>query len=586
MCGIFCYRERNTTKFNEEELVNIRKAADYNSIRGPDATKEHILYYGEYRIYLVFYRLAIVDLSENGMQPFIKDNYYCICNGEIYNHKQLRESITDYNFVSNSDCEVILPLYLKNSEKTFQLLDGEFAIIIVHPSGAIVTARDGPYGVRSLFHYISPDNANSLLIISSTYKSIVSLIKNKELLKYANQVPAGVASFYKYYEYSSIHFNTIFNIINNTTIDVNSQFNISDNILVKVHDLIVDAVHKRIDKNSCHVKFGVMLSGGLDSSIVAAIIKRIIKNNTNDIENYDSNNYENNIELHSFSIGLGTEDGKSDSSDLKAAKIVAETLGTIHHEVIITFEEAMNNIEDTINLLETYDQTTIFAGLWQNLLAKWIKKNTDIIVILNGETADELNLSYRCGELAPTKQDAQNESIKLMNELCYYDILRADKATTQGLESRVPFSDSNLIKFMSSIDIDLRRCINGMEKRIIRMAFDPEFNKYLNGYDYLPKELLWRRKEAFSNGVGPFLSMFKEKIDQLYSDQFFLIERFNPLYTCSGSVPFPTSKDELHFRIIFNKFFPNSMHIIPHKWVPNQLWTNITESSATYLLNY
>ena len=299
---------------------------------------------------------------------------------------------------------------------------------------------------------------------------------------------------------------------------------------------------------------GCLLSGGFDSSIVAAILSRLIKPNV----------------LNTFSVGL------EGSPDLKFAKIVSDHIGSKHHEVIVSENEMLDFIEEDIRIIETYDTTTIRASTPMLLLSKYIKKNTDITVVFSGEGSDEESGSYLYFHNAPCSNSFAKETRRLLNDLCYFDVLRCDKSTAgAGLEVRVPFLDKDFMDYYMTIDPSVKMPKTfKMEKYLLRKSFDRD--------NLLPNEVLWRVKEGMSDGVSSqergWYQIIQEHVDKVYTDKEFV--KLSSKYTCNP----PLFKEALYYREIFNKFYQNRDNTIPYYWLPK--WSgNIIEPSARALEN-
>jgi len=512
MCGIWAYIKKNGENIDN---INIDKA-NKNSVRGPDKTVE----IKNNKFHLCFYRLAINDLSEKGDQPFVfdlnGDTLYLMCNGEIYNYKNI---IDKYNFImsSSSDCEVIYHLlkhFNRDIEKVVAELRGEFAFIGIIESKnkdiEIVVARD-KYGVRPLYYGIT----DSGIIFSSLMKGIV----DENIIVY--------------------HFKPGHFYIGSVK-DINLDKSRKPELYKKykeVTDAFIDSVRIRLDGER---PIGFLLSGGLDSSLVVAVSTKIcgIKNPT------------------TFSIGFD-----ENSTDLKYANIVSKYLETNHHNVVITEEQGINSVESVVNALETYDTTTVRASIPQYLLAKYISENTNIKIILNGDGSDEVSMGYLYNYYSPSDEESVRDSYNLLHEIHMFDGLRVDRCLgSHGLEARLPFLDPKYVDTYLSLPIDLRRPNKErMEKQFLRDAF-----KHLYP-DLLPYEVLYRRKEAFSDGV----STIKKSWFEVLQDA--ALER-----------SFKSDKD--WYYDIFTKSFPNQKHIIPHYWMPK--WTDAQDPSARTLKIY
>jgi len=525
MCGIFAYLAKQS--ISSELYSNLVDYCNLTKHRGPDNTKFITL--DEQRLLFGFHRLAINDLSKNGDQPMILDNkYYLICNGEIYNHRELE---TEYNFKTNghSDCEVILHLYKAfGMKRTLELISGYFAFALWDDEiKKLYIARD-PIGVRQL--YIGNDREGNICICSEL-KGIPNTFDVKQFLPgtyFCDQ------TYFRYYYYD-------YPTINDLTLDEQ---------LVKMRDLFEKAVFKRFMFDR---PFGVFLSGGLDSSLVAALVAKHNAPNP----------------IHSFSIGM------EGSTDLAKARLVAEHIGSIHHEVIVSPQQMLDAIPEVIKQIETWDTTTVRASTPMYLLSKYIKENTDIVVVFSGEGSDEASGSYLYFHRAPNDDEFQDECVRLLSDLCYFDCLRCDKSTAgNGLEVRVPFLDKEFLVQYMKVPPEWKRPKDGMEKWFIRKAFD--------GLNLLPEEILWRKKEAFSDGVSSteksWFQIIQEYVDSLITDKEYLEFR-DTFY------PQPKLKESYYYRKIFEKYYPNRSNTIPYYWLPR--WSgNTSDPSARVLSVY
>lgn len=530
MCGIFAYLSENIISDSlKQRLISEMMKSQH---RGPDNTKYRL---ESKNIFLGFHRLCVNDVSERGDQPLTHPNDFnisLICNGEIYNYQYLKSK---YNIVTNSssDCEIILHLYkILGFDKTIEELDGVFACLLVDLNKNLVYAARDPIGVRSL--YIGElDNGD--YAFCSEMKSLHNIC---DVIK---QFPTGSIWDSKSKKYR-IFFNKIEKFYNQHN-DYNEQ-----RVKLNIYEKLNNAVKKRLMSDR---KIGIFLSGGFDSSILAALLKK---------------NY--NQDLETFSIGL------PGSTDLKNAKLVAEHIGSNHHEIIITEKEMLNMIEEVIYQTETYDTTTIRASTPMYILSKYIKNNSDIAVIYSGEGSDEASGSYLYFHNAPCEEDFKNETVRLMQDLKYFDVLRCDKSTAgAGLEVRVPFLDKEFLEYYMNIDPKYKLAsYNGIEKYLLRSSFDRD--------NLLPKEILWRMKEGMSDGVSSqkrgWYQIIQEYVDKIYSNEDFINMKgkydWNP----------PMFKEALHYRELFNKYFPQREQTIPYYWLPK--WSgNIVEPSARVL---
>ena len=528
MCGIFFYMGN---KYKFENLL-----IDFNKIvsRGPDQSKIIDI---DDKVF-GFHRLAINDLSENGMQPFIDNNIYLICNGEIYNHNYLKKEY-DITCNSKSDCEVIIHLYkLVGIEKTCQLLDGVFAFVLYDRNiDRLFVARD-PYGVRPLF---MGNNEEKELFISSELKSISDKCKTVDQFNHG--------SFMEYKK------NDIFMIkkYHNSNFKIDSLRS-DEFILTCIKNKLTKAVKKRLLSDR---PVGALLSGGLDSSLICGIICKIYK--------------ENNIKtpLKTFSIGL------KGATDLGYAQIVADYIGSDHHTIECAEQEFLNAIPEVIYNIESYDTTTVRASVGNYLVAKYIKENTDIVVLFNGDGSDEQSGYYYLRN-APTKDEFHKECLKLLDEIKYYDVLRSDRSVSSkwSLEARTPFLDKEFVEFYMTID-PRKKMYNDtiIEKNLLRKAFS---NKNI-----IPDEVLWRPKEAFSDGCSSekrsWHKIIQEHVDLIIPD----IE-FNDIKNSNKyKINPPMLKESYWYRKIFDSLYPNHAEIIPHYWLPN--WTEEVDPSAREL---
>ena len=496
--------------------------------RGPDMYRE--ISFSNAR--LAFERLSIMGVDESGMQPFNHNNYHLVCNGEIYGYKEIKEKLIKkgYTFNSESDCEILLPLYELYKEEMFKMLDAEFALIIYDENtNDIIAARD-PIGIRPLYYGFDDKGK---IILASEPKCIINIAKKV--------LPFPPGHYYK--DGKFICYNDITKVekIINDNLDI-----IKENI----HDKLIDGVNKRLVSDS---KVGFLLSGGLDSSLVCAIASKAL-----------------NKKIETFSIGMNT-----DAIDLKYAKEVSDFIESNHHEIIITKDDVINSLEHVIEILGTYDITTIRASIGMYLLCKAIHDTTDIKVILTGEISDEL-FGYKYTDFAPNALEFQNESIKRVKELHMYDVLRADRCiSSNSLEARVPFGDLDFVKYVMSINPEIKMNKYNMGKYLLRAAFEKD--------NILPYSILMREKAAFSDAVGhSMVDYLKEYANNKYSDLEF--ETLSKKY--SHSTPF--TKESLLYREIFEKYYPNQSEMIVDFWMPNKNWENcnVNDPSARVLKNY
>ena len=538
MCGIFIYLASQNINF--EKIFNNFKNI---SRRGPD----NLIFLNEINKYILgFTRLSIMDTSTRGNQPFeYYDNdvkYTCICNGEIYNVDELKK-LVNFNFNSTSDCEVLIPLYLKYDINMISYLDGVFSFIIIKESKEetqYFIVRD-KIGVRPLYKGV--DEFGQFIYASElkAMKDIVNMASQFDpgtyelIIKNNNSNEISLISN-KYYDVT-IH------LINYKTFENENE------IYSLINLKLTDAVKKRLisDRPVC-----ALLSGGLDSSLVCSIASKLLKYRE--------------IPLYTFSIGI------EGSPDNFYAKKVADYIGSIHTTIYITPDEALNSLKDVIWATETFDITTIRASTAQYLISKYISENTSFKVILSGDGSDEITSGYLENYFAPNFDELQKNAVDRLKNIHYYDVLRADRATSiHGLELRVPFLDVSFIDFYLKIDPRLRQPIKNIqcEKFLLRKAFEN---------DYLPNDVLWRQKEAFSDGISSvensWYQIIQEMCDKMIND-FELLN--NPYNYCK-----PESKEAYYYRQIFTQMYGNKFNkIIPKFWMPK--WSNNKDPSARNL---
>ncbi len=501
MCGIFLHLSEDTI-----DVENIRKYGDKISHRGPDSTVEKVLHC-EKNIYFLFHRLAINGLNELGNQPMEMDNKVLMCNGEIYNYKELAEQY-NITLTTGSDCEIILHLSkILPINEYIRLLDGVFSFVLYDKRTSCLSIGHDPLGVRPLYwSKEGGDDECKSITLSSEMKSIYGF---KDDIQF---YPPGSFSLY-YLKTNKLHTYSYYDFMYDRITGNEGD------ILTTIKSKLTNAVKKRLLSER---PVGCLLSGGLDSSIITAIVCKFME---------PSN-------VKTFSIGL------EGSPDLIASEKVAKYLGTDHTSVVLSEDEMYHAIEQTIYQIESRDTTTIRASVPMYLLSKYISENTDIKVILSGEGSDEASGSYLYFHKAPTSNDFQEETIRLLKDVRMFDVLRADKTTAgNGLELRVPFFDKGFLMYYMGINPELKTVRDGMEKYLLRKSFEGE----------LPEELLWRRKDGFSDGVSKNERPWYEIIDEKSKENGYKGEK--DLY-CS----------------LFRKHYEKSYDIIPYEWMPK--WVN------------
>lgn len=518
MCGIIVSTDVLT------KLEDFKKGLEALYDRGPDDSR--IVDTGEGLF--GFQRLAIMGLTKEGMQPFEKDGMYVVCNGELYGFRTVKKELEKkgYTFVSDSDCELLLPLYEEYGLDMFTGLDAEFALVMYDPKLGYIAARD-PIGIRPLFYGYTD---NGKICFGSTVSSLLTICKDiKAFPPGTYYVDGKFVEYRKIYEASDV---------------------VSENVFKNIHDKLIAGVLKRMDADA---KVGYLLSGGLDSSLVCAIAQR-----------------HSDKPIRTFSIGM-----EDDAIDLKYARKVADYIGSEHTEFKMSKDDILNALPEVIRILETWDITTIRASLGMYILCKKIQKTTDIKVILTGEVSDEL-FGYKYTDFAPDAKSFQEEASKRVRELYMYDVLRADRCiSSNSMEGRVPFGDLDFVEYVMNIDPSLKMNKYGMGKYLLRHAFEKD--------ELLPREILFRDKAAFSDAVGHSLADYlKEYAEGKYSDKEY--EEGVKKYTYCP----PFTKESLLYRDIFESYYPGLDSLIVDYWMPNKSWKgcDVNDPSARYLSNY
>ena len=610
MCGIFYFE--TISKLSIAQLKNLQEQCITSAHRGPDKTT----FVNDTTRAWGFHRLAINGMDPTADQPFHLKNCRLICNGEIYNFRELiAEFGLESEYKSGSDCEIIIHLYRKiGIQDTLRRLDGVFAFVLYdYDIDKVFVARD-PVGVRSLYigvirhessygaqysdilsSSLNPDHY--AMCVSSEMKSIHSMCDT------IAQFPAGCymeysssdngsAYFYSYYEYvtiidahkinqqdggsgggsgggssggslarqiKSIQLTYSYPPMETDTWTCPNGPGPADDILrdaaleavicTDLHALFTSAVKKRLMSER---PVGCLLSGGLDSSLVTAIVARELRKR------------DPNMTLNTYSIGLER------SVDLYWGRRVADHLGTCHHEVVLTELDFLLAIKETIEQTESYCTTTIRASVGNYLVSKYIQNSTDDVVIYCGDMSDEIFGSYRGFLKAPSDADFQAENERMIRDVRFFDLLRSDKSISgAGLEARVPFADKEFLSYVMRIPARFKRFYDGhghgggdggrIEKYLIRKAFEND--------GLLPSEVLWRRKEAFSDGVSSqngrtWIQMIKEYTNSVVTDAEFN-NRNHELYKLHNP---PYDKESFFYRRVFETFYDGRGDTIPYYW--------------------
>ena len=508
MCGIVCALDlKQDSEILRTQVLEMSKKVRH---RGPDWSG----IYSSKNALLAHERLAIVD-PKSGNQPiFSSDRKFILAaNGEIYNHRSLKDNLKiDYDFQTNSDCEIILALYKQNGIDFLDDLNGIFGFVLFNENtNEYLVARDH-MGIIPL--YIGWDKLGTFYV-ASELKALEGVCNKIEIFPPGHYLCNKSDKPTKWYKRDWMNYKAVSN-------------NKTD--LITLQDALEQAVHRQLMSD---VPYGVLLSGGLDSSITSALAKKYSKNR---IESDDQKQawYP---QLHSFAVGL------VGSPDLKAARIVADHIGSIHHEINFTIQEGLDAINDVIFHLETYDVTTVRASTPMYLMARVIK-SMGIKMVLSGEGADEIFGGYLYFHKAPSPEEFHKETVRKLEKLYQYDCLRANKSLAAwGIEGRVPFLDKEFLDVAMRIN-PADKMINKekMEKWVLRKSFE----------NYLPQSVAWRQKEQFSDGVGyDWIDSLKELVDKKITDKMFNNAKFTfPFQT-------PMSKEEFYYRSIFESHFPS-----------------------------
>lgn len=508
MCGIVCaFDLKEKAEDLRAQILEMSKAIRH---RGPDWSG---IYCGDKAI-LAHERLAIVDPT-SGKQPLFSEdkNLVLAANGEIYNHQEIRKSFEGkYNFQTASDCEVILALYSEKGEAFLDDLNGIFGFAVYNiEKDEYLIGRDH-MGIIPL--YMGWDQ-HGTFYVASELKALEGVCTTIELFPPGHYLSSKDGEVKRWYTRDWSDFDAVKD--NETSIE-------------ELKTALEAAVHRQLMSD---VPYGVLLSGGLDSSVTSAIAKKYADKR---VESGDTKAawYP---QLHSFAVGL------VGSPDLAAAQKVADHIGTVHHEITFTIQEGLDAIKDVVYHLETYDVTTIRASTPMFLLARAIKA-MGIKMVLSGEGADELFGGYLYFHKAPNAKEFHEETVRKLNKLHMYDCLRANKSLASwGIEGRVPFLDKEFMDVAMRINPQ-DKMINGerMEKWVIRKAFE----------DMLPESVAWRQKEQFSDGVGySWIDTLKEVVQEKFTDQQLANAKHKfPIQT-------PLSKEELYYRSVFAEHFPS-----------------------------
>ena len=556
MCGIFSilnnennFTEDFTNKFIMDQFLKGKS-------RGPEYTElKHITINCKFG----FHRLAINGLNTLSNQPLVINEVSLICNGEIYNYEKLYE-IMGINGSTGSDCEIIIHLYIKYGiEQTLQMLDGVFAFILCdHRLGdkdsIIFIARD-PFGVRPLYK-LTPHNhlahENRVSIFASEIKMLSEFYNDKLLDTHSIEhfQPGTYSQYTLPFQVSAkwklVKENVSYDSLGGFNSILNMKKDNEDQISENIQYFLINAIKKRISNTERPI--ACLLSGGFDSSLITALVSILSSK-----------------KIDTYSIGL------KDSEDLRYAKIVATYLGTNHTEIIITEQMIFDTIPEVILTIESYDITTVRASIGNYLLGKYISENSEAKVIFNGDGSDEVSGGYLYMNNASDCIEFDKETRRLLKDIHKYDVLRSDRCIScHGLEPRTPFLDRSFVNYYLSIDPSIRFHTpkHQMEKHLIRNAFCSLYYVNKQGKQILPYEILWRKKETFSDGISKTNSI--SQIVELFIKGDVLLDKIKSF---TGD-----TLEQKYYRYLFDYHYPNTSNIIKYMWMPKYM--NATDPSA------
>ncbi len=522
MCGIFAVLSNHFKDNNDFEKQNFHKGKN----RGPENS---IFKKINPNVIFGFHRLAINGYTNpESEQPIDINNCILICNGEIYNWAQIHKTL-GIPSETGSDCEIIIHLYKKfGIEYTLNKLDGVFSFALFDKTkNKMFVARD-PFGVRPLFYSYNNANTNQYYyVFSSELKMMTHMISEK--IYCAQQFKPGSYAEINMGNGDIINTQYYNNVSTNSITDVEPTQIPFEHYCKCIKDALTNAVIKRVNNTDREV--ACLLSGGLDSSLITALVAKSLPSPN---------------KLKTWSIGM------EGSEDLKYARLVADYIGTDHHEMIVSKDDFLNAIPEVIYTIESYDTTTVRASVGNWLISKFIREFSDSKVIFNGDGSDEVTGGYMYFHLAENALEFDHECKRLLKDICYFDVLRSDRSiSSHGLEARTPFLDKNFVQMYLSIPESFRFSTmkrTKIEKYLLRKAFDND--------NILPKEVLWRRKEAFSDGISTQKESWFETI------QNFAKEKYKDM-----NIDGPTA-EKYWYREVFNQYYPNSKKVIPYMWMP------------------
>ena len=558
MCGIFFLCDNSDVDLYGREK-SIRTSFEKGQHRGPDNST--IAYIPSIGAWVGFHRLSINGIGEEGNQPLKSHNCILICNGEIYNHTALYDTL-DISNNTHSDCNIILDMYVRfGIEYTLQSLDGVFSFVLIdfrEVEPKIIIARD-PMGVRPLYvmNTLSTGSQDNLFGVASELITLQQTITDKhdtvEIKQFppASYIELGVKwldSATPSIDHKDSQFTPYWAIPHSMSLAFSSDINDNSLYYEDILATLYEGVYKRV-KNTDR-PLGCLLSGGLDSSIVAALTKSILRDKP----------------LRTYSIGL------EGSVDLEKAKLVADHIGSEHHEYVVRPETFINAVPEVIKNISSYDTTTVRASVGNYLVGQFISQLGQDIVILNGDGADEVMGGYLYFKKAKNDLEFDKECKRLVRNIHHFDVLRSDRSiSSHGLEPRTPFLDKTFVATYFSIPSKVRyNSTLKQEKLLLREAIDTHWT------DILPYDVLWRKKEAFSDGVSA--------MDQVWYTIFNDVDKYKCSSPIESDINSPTTNEQKYYRSVFDQLYPGCASVIPYFWMPR--FVKASDASARTLSFY
>jgi asparagine synthase (glutamine-hydrolysing) len=548
MCGILAI-------FNSLAMVPWPKAFDAGVKRGPDRSNMKMI---NNQILFGFHRLAIHGLNDDkANQPMTINGITLICNGEIYNYKTLFEQ-HDINPKTESDCEIIIRLYEKKGiAYVLENLDGVFAFTLHDAMENVVYVARDRFGVRPLYQLKVHD---TVLAFASELKVLMPLID--EFDDAPPQIKHVLPS-----TYLELRPNKQGNWIIYKSVQLTHESLMPPNIYGPYNGVpdyihiclkLSEAVKKRVEGLQGHTSIACLLSGGLDSSLIAALVKKYAPTD---------------LTIETYSIGM------AGSQDLVYAQIVADHLGTKHTSLVLTEDDFFNAIPEVITAIESYDTTTVRASVGNYLIGKYIKANSRTKIVFNGDGSDELMGGYLYFHAAPDPEAFDNECRRLLGDIYLFDVLRSDKCiSSHGLEPRTPFLDRDWVKYYLSIPAagGLRMpAKKHIEKELLRVAFAQVMP------DLLPNKVLWRTKEAFSDGVSGLQKAWYEIVQEQVKNKNLVPDNYDEEFVYPLSTR-PTTREQAYYRGIYEEAYPGTADLVPYFWLPRFI-KGVTDASARTL---